>query len=67
MNQQEDIIRNLQIEKSNLESIIREAEERMANAPSGSIRMAKCRRFPQFYLRSCPSEKNGKYIPAGSG
>ena len=65
MNQQEDIIRNLQMEKAKLESIIQEAEERMANAPAGSIRMVKCRRFPQFYLRSDPSEKSGKYIPAG--
>ena len=63
MNGQEEIIRKLEAEKKRMELLIKGAEERLAKAPEGSLRVSKCRNHPQYYLKK-NGNKNGIYLPA---
>ncbi len=42
--------------------VIKEKEQDLERAPDGAIRIAASRKYPQYYLRKEPSDKNGIYI-----
>ncbi|MBQ6602420.1 MAG: hypothetical protein IJH99_03355 [Eubacterium sp.] len=64
MSRQEELVRLMQEEKTKLEAVIEQAEKRLKKAPEGSVRIAKCRRYLQFFLRNDPADKSGNYIPS---
>ena len=57
------IIEELQKEKDQLSTVIRDTERRLKTAPEGQIRVVKHRKGYQFYLREQPSDTSGIYIP----
>ncbi len=64
MNRQEYLFERMQSEKRWLEGIIAKAGYRIRYAPDGCLRTVNCHGYLQFYERTDPKDKNGKYIPA---
>ena len=58
------IIQALEKRQQSLTKIIHKAEKWMLQAPPGSIEVKKHGKGVQFYLRSNPNEKHGKYVRA---
>lgn len=53
----------LQIEKERFESIRKSAEERLREAPEGTVYINKHGNGIQFYFRNGPKDKKGRYLP----
>ena len=53
----------LQIEKERFESIRKSAEERLREAPEGTVYINKHGNGIQFYFRNSPEDKKGRYLP----
>ena len=53
----------LQDEKKRFEAIKKSAEERFRRAPEGTVYINKHRGGIQFYFRSSPEDKKGRYLP----
>ena len=58
-----DIIQELTEERSKLNKMIKDAERRLEKAPDGFGRLQKHGRGYQFYHRTNPEDKSGKYLP----
>ena len=56
-------LKDLMQEKAALERIIEKTEERLKNAPPGTIHIIKHGNGYQYYQRNDPSEKSGIYLP----
>lgn len=57
-----EIINDLQRQKTDLERIIKESERRMKTAPEGSVYTMKHGKKYQFYVREKPSDRKGTYL-----
>ena len=57
-----EIINDLQQQKTDLERIIKESERRLKTAPPGSVYTMKHGRGYQFYVREKPSDRIGTYL-----
>lgn len=57
------LIEELQKQKYKMDSVIKNAQERVQNAPKGQVRVAKHGNGYQYYLRSNPADTSGKYLP----
>ena len=53
----------LQDEKERLEAIKKSSEERLRSAPEGTVYINKHGNGIQFYFRSAPEDKKGRYLP----
>ena len=49
--------------KAELESMIKELEQKIAEAPEGGLRVLKRNKSFQYYWRKKPQDKNGVFIP----
>ena len=58
------IIQMLYDEKKHLIKILAEANKRVSDSPKGSVRVQRHKKGVQFYYRSKPDEKKGKYMRA---
>jgi len=57
------ILDYLQAEKKKFEFIRKNAEKRLEKAPEGTVYMNKHKSGIQFYLRTDPKDKKGRYLP----
>ena len=61
--EREQAMRYLRIEKERFEAIKMSADERLRGAPEGTVYINKHRKGIQFYFRSVPDDKKGRYLP----
>ena len=61
--EREQAMKYLQSEKERFEAIKKSSEERLCRAPEGTIYINKHRNGIQFYFRSSPEDKRGRYLP----
>lgn len=53
----------LEIEEKRLTNIVKNVKEQLKDAPEGSLRITKCKKWIQFYHKTSETKKNGIYIP----
>lgn len=54
-------------EQSRLEQILKKTEERMKDAPDGSLRLSRSGKSVQYYRYMPGKQKNGEYLPKAEG
>lgn len=54
-------------EQSRLEQILKKTEERMKDAPDGSLRLSRSGKSVQYYRCMPGKQKNGEYLPKAEG
>ena len=54
-------------EQSRLEEILKKTEERMKDAPEGSLRLSRSGKSVQYYRCMPGKQKNGEYLPKAEG
>ena len=60
----EKIIREVVLKrKSNLERLLKPAEQRLSKSPEGSLRISRDKGRVQYYWRTDPEDHNGTYLP----
>ncbi|MDO4416332.1 MAG: hypothetical protein Q4C20_14775 [Erysipelotrichaceae bacterium] len=59
----EQAMNYLQFEKERFEAIRKSTEERLRGAPEGTVCINKHGNGIQFYFRSAPEDKKGRYLP----
>ena len=60
--EREQAMKYLQSEKERFEAIKKSSEERLCKAPEGTVYINKHRNGIQFYFRSSPEDKRGRYL-----
>ena len=64
--ERDQVMKYLHTEKERFGAIKKSSEERLREAPEGTVYINKHRNGIQFYLRSAPEDKKGRYLPVAN-